>query len=207
MIGAEHLQRSDFKQAVAYFQRARDALARAATMSLQDAFLRGELAEASMELGIALARSGEHAHAVAAYREGIDHYRALFSGPAHAHYSRSLESAYKDLIASLVALGRSDEAAVAITELRNLVEQVPGGLYDVACYLALSVPITTDSVQKEARAVEAVKMLKRAAASGWSNAASTSRDQRLRPLQHRADFQEVLETMFDRGFPADPFAR
>jgi len=49
--------------------------------------------------------------------------------------------------------------------------------------------------------------LRTAVAAGWSNALHTSRNPGLTPLQERSDFQAVLAKLFDRAFPADPFAR
>jgi hypothetical protein len=42
---------------------------------------------------------------------------------------------------------------------------------------------------------------------GWSNAARTARDPDLFPLHKRSDLRVLLTTIFDQGFPADPFAR
>jgi hypothetical protein len=53
----------------------------------------------------------------------------------------------------------------------------------------------------------AVDALKEAIAAGWNDAWKTSRDSDLAPLSDRADFRQVLARLFDRSFPAEPFAR
>jgi hypothetical protein len=79
-------------------------------------------------------------------------------------------------------------------------------LYDVACARALCVPLTRGE-QQQALATEAVQTLREAVAAGWNDAAKTRRDPDLAPLRDRDDFRLLLAKLFDRGFPADPFAR
>ena len=64
-----------------------------------------------------------------------------------------------------------------------------------------------DGEQKQALAAEAVQTLRDAVAAGWQDAQHTSRDPDLAPLRDRDDFRRLLAELFDRGFPADPFAR
>ena len=61
--------------------------------------------------------------------------------------------------------------------------------------------------QRPALEAEAVQLLKQAIAAGWSNAQQTSRDPDLAPLRDRDDFRRLLAELFDKGFPADPFAK
>jgi hypothetical protein len=49
-------------------------------------------------------------------------------------------------------------------------------------------------------------VLRTAVAAGWSNAPHTARDPDLTPLRKRPDYQALLAALFDRDFPADPFA-
>ena len=81
-----------------------------------------------------------------------------------------------------------------------------GELYNVACDLALCVSIARDRDRKQILAAEAVATLRAAVAAGYRDAANTSRDPDLAPLHDRDDFRELLAEMFDRSFPADPFA-
>jgi hypothetical protein len=87
-----------------------------------------------------------------------------------------------------------------------LAQQEPPELYDVAGALALSVPITRVERQP-ALAAEAVQMLKAAIAAGWNDAGKTCRDPDFAALHDRDEFRRVLAELFDRTFPADPFAK
>jgi hypothetical protein len=49
--------------------------------------------------------------------------------------------------------------------------------------------------------------LREAVRAGWNDAQHTSRDPDLAPLRDRDDFRRLVAELFDRGFPADPFAR
>ena len=59
---------------------------------------------------------------------------------------------------------------------------------------------------KDNLAAEAVQALRAAIAAGWKNAGHTSRDPDLIPLRSRDDFRKLVGNMFDRSFPANPFA-
>jgi hypothetical protein len=61
--------------------------------------------------------------------------------------------------------------------------------------------------QRQALAADAVQRLKEAMAAGWNDAGKTNSDPDLAPLRDREDFSRLLADLFDRGFPADPFAR
>jgi tetratricopeptide (TPR) repeat protein len=101
-----------------------------------------------------------------------------------------------------------NQPADAVRTARELAAQSIGSatdLYNVACALAPRGALTRDE-QKQALAAEAVRTLKEAIAAGWSDAAKTSCAPDLAPLRDRDDFRRLLAELFDRGFPADPFA-
>ena len=111
------------------------------------------------------------------------------------------------------ALNQPTEAARVAAEAVRIAKDsagLAGGnpteLYNVACTLALSIPLT-EGEPRQALAAEAVRTLKNAIAAGWSNAQHTSHDPDLDPLRDRDDFRRLLAELFDRTFPADPFAR
>jgi hypothetical protein len=104
------------------------------------------------------------------------------------------------------AQNQPDEAVRLAREALSLPCARATDFYNAACALALSVPVTRE-VQRQAVAAETVKTLERAIADGWNNTGKTSRDPDLAPLRDRDDFRQLLATRFDRGFPADPFAR
>jgi hypothetical protein len=76
----------------------------------------------------------------------------------------------------------------------------------VACTLALAIPLVPTD-QQPTLATEAVQMLREAVAAGWNNAQHTCRDPDFAALRDRDDFRRVVAELFDRGFPADAFAR
>jgi len=65
----------------------------------------------------------------------------------------------------------------------------------------------TERREGQALAAEAVQVLKQAVTAGWSDAKHMNRNPALYPLHDRADFRRLMAEMFDRGFPANPFAR
>ena len=48
--------------------------------------------------------------------------------------------------------------------------------------------------------------LRAAVVAGWSDAAHTARDPDLARRRGRPDYRALLTRLFDRAFPADPFA-
>jgi hypothetical protein len=103
------------------------------------------------------------------------------------------------------ALKQPAEAAQVSREWAELVRGDPADMYNVACSLSACVPLTPGEPGRTL-AAEAVEMLGRAVATGWSNAQHTARDPDLDPLRDRDDFRRLLAELFDRGFPARPFA-
>jgi tetratricopeptide (TPR) repeat protein len=105
---------------------------------------------------------------------------------------------------------RSFKKALAIYErivCAGLVARNPGELYNFACLLSLCVPLAEDTAQRDQYANDAMQALRTAVAAGWSRAVWTSRDPDLLPLHDRDDFRHLVSELFDRYFPADPFAR
>jgi serine/threonine-protein kinase len=105
-----------------------------------------------------------------------------------------------------LALNQPGEAVRTARKCAELADKNPTSLYNAACSLALCVPLVQEN-RRHGLAAEAVQMLKKAIAAGWSDAQHTRRDPDLAPLRDRGDFRWLLAELFDRGFPADPFAR
>jgi hypothetical protein len=101
-------------------------------------------------------------------------------------------------------LNQPAEAIRVTREWAGLSRGNAADLYKVACALALRVPFTRGTPQ-QALAAEAVQILKAAIAAGWNDAGKIRRDPNLAPLRDRNDFCGVLEDLFDRDFPAEPF--
>ena len=174
-----------------------------------------EVLEYRSSLGYSLANLGKVRFAqgsidsaLARYREAISHQRAAFDRqPQVARFRQFLSNHYLNLAKALRVLGRVDEAAEAARERMKLWPGNSSELYDVACEFSLCVPIVREATAKTRYADEAISALQAAAAAGWSNAAHTARDPDLTSLHDRTDYNALLAELFDRGFPADPFAR
>jgi tetratricopeptide (TPR) repeat protein len=136
----------------------------------------------------------------------IEHERvALAAAPHHPAYRSGLDHALLDLMNVLLALDQPTLAIRTQRELLSLPRESPNDIYDVACALALCVPITPGK-PGQAAAADAVRALRQAVAAGWKDAGRTSRDKDLVSLRDRDDFRQLLAELYDRGFPADPFA-
>jgi tetratricopeptide (TPR) repeat protein len=132
-------------------------------------------------------------------------HAALASTPHHPRYRQFLRNHLQNLTIVYRALDQPAEAARAAREWGALMQGNPNELYDVACALALCVPLTQGQ-QKESLAALAVQALREAIVAGWRNARHTSVDPDLNPLRDYDDFRRLLAELFDREFPVDPFA-
>jgi serine/threonine-protein kinase len=169
---------------------------------------RSGLGAALNNLAMALAQRGDFHSAILRFREATGHQRAVFDRqPQVDQFRQFLSNHYLGLSWAFRALGRAEEAAEATGERMKLWPGNPGQLYDVSCEFALCLPIARDSAVRGRCADAAMAALRAAVAAGWSNAAHTARDPDLAPLHEWPDFRALLAELFDRSFPADPFAR
>jgi eukaryotic-like serine/threonine-protein kinase len=169
---------------------------------------RSELGGSLNNIGYSLYLRGDFDRAIALYRKAIGHQRAaLDKQPQVVGFRQFLSNHYNGLAKALRALGRADEAAGATRDRLKLWPGNPNQLYYVACDFALCVPIAWEAAAKKRYADEAMVVLRTAVAAGWTDAALTARDSDLAPLRDRPDYKALLAKLFDRGFPADPFAR
>jgi serine/threonine-protein kinase len=138
--------------------------------------------------------------------EAIEHGRkALAAVPRDSFVQLVFRSLLFNLAKAHWALQQPDQAIKAARELAVQARGSPTDLYNVACALALGVPLTRGQEQ-HALAAEAVLALKEAASAGWNDAAKAVCDSDLAPLRDRDDFCRLLVELFDRGFPANVFA-
>jgi serine/threonine-protein kinase len=152
-------------------------------------------------------RRGQWPEARMRLDRAVEHQRAALAVlPRHPVYRHFLRNHLTNLAAVHRALNQPAEAARAVREWADLVRGDPADLYNVACSLALCVPLARGE-SRQALANEAVDMLKAAVAAGWSDARHTGRDPDLAALRDRPDYQALLAELFDRAFPADPFGR
>jgi len=131
---------------------------------------------------------------------------ALDAMPRHPFYQQVFKLHLLDLARVHQALKQPAEAIRVARELARLARGDPTDLYNVACALTQCVSLAGRD-QQQALAAEAVQTLKEAIAAGWNDAGKASRDADLAPLRARDDFRRLVFELFDRGFPADPFAR
>ena len=131
---------------------------------------------------------------------------ALAAMPRHPAFHRGLVQDLLDSMKVFLALEEPEKAIRVRRELLSLPRENPDDYYDIACALALSVSITP-AEERHTLSAEAVQTLQQAVAAGWSDARRTSRDNDLACLRDREDFGRLLADMFDRSFPADPFAK
>jgi eukaryotic-like serine/threonine-protein kinase len=131
---------------------------------------------------------------------------ALAASPRNSEFQQRLRVHLLNLTKVHQALNQPAQAIELARELLSLAGTHPTDLYNVACAMASSIPITRGE-ERRSLAAEAVQTLQRAVAAGWNDAGKTSRDPDMAPLRDREDFRRLLAELFDHGFPADPLAR
>jgi eukaryotic-like serine/threonine-protein kinase len=149
---------------------------------------------------------GHWGEALELLQRGVAHKRRAVSlAPEQPTYRLSLSRDLADLAIVHRSLAQPTESTRAARESASLADKSPAELYHAACALSSTVPLA-ESEQRQGLAAEAVEMLTRAIAAGWSQGAQASHDPDLDPIRNREDFRRLLAELFDRGFPAEPFA-
>ena len=126
--------------------------------------------------------------------------------PRHPFYQHDLQLTLFDQVKVLQAMNQPAEAVHMTREAAALARGNATDMYNIACLLSLSIPLTR-SHEQPALAAEAMQTLRAAVALGWRDARHTARDPDLIPLRALDEYRRVLAELFDRGFPANPFAR
>jgi tetratricopeptide (TPR) repeat protein len=192
-----------------------------ATESLQSALkIRGQLARDNTsihayqsDLAVTLHNIAEIEMSLGRWEEARQHLEqaierhrtALAAMPRQPFYLKVFTLHLLNLVKVHQALKQPAEAIRAGRELAKLARGNPIDLYNAARALAQTVPLTRDDRQN-GLATEAMQALEQAVVTGWNDAGTTSRDPDLAPLHRRDDFRRLVAKLFDRGFPADPFA-
>jgi eukaryotic-like serine/threonine-protein kinase len=143
-----------------------------------------------------------------------DHLKEAIAAQKVAHLAKPqdpeirmyLRAHFSLLSGICFALRSHAEASAAAREMEALGREDPQTLYDTACCLARCIPLAFGSADAPHYADEAMETLTRAVAAGWQGATRTAIDTDLIPLHDRADFRRLVANLFDRVFPADPFA-
>ena len=132
---------------------------------------------------------GRHREAEQEFLRALEDQRSLCKqAPRSIRYRQTLSIHLANFSRALRSVSRPDEAVRLIRERRGLWERNFGGLYDVACDLALCLPLIPDPARKQALASEAVEVLRSAIAAGWTNAAHQPRSRLRGGFRDRADF-------------------
>ena len=158
-------------------------------------------------LGESLAARARHGEALVPTRRAIGLLRPLFDRqPSQIALNQYLPDAYRNMVRSLHALNRDDEAIEATRELVKLWPRNADILYDAACAFALCIPSRVDSLQKQSLGNEAMDALRAAVAAGWSNGSRMTHDADFASLRTRDDFRRLVDETMDRAMPVDAFA-
>jgi serine/threonine-protein kinase len=211
-LGILHLLAGHPDQALRPLEQSRDLRARVVRLVPDDLNSRSELGASLGNLGEALNRLGRYSEASAVFRQAIEQQRLAFEkAPQVAQYRRFLSNCDVGLGQAQRALGRPSEAAATALERKQLWPGHPVELYNVACELALCVPLVgkgqadltaAEQAQRRAFGDRAIEALRQAGRAGFKDHSTLKTDRDLDPLRLREDFRVLL---MDLAFPTDPF--
>ncbi|HEY2156805.1 MAG TPA: hypothetical protein VGH33_14335, partial [Isosphaeraceae bacterium] len=104
-------------------------------------------------------------------------------------------AAYRSLGRAEAAVGHRAEAAAAFSRAIEVeaetAEKYPSVRYNLACSLALLIPVSEPD-RREAMAARAIATLRRSFADGYANGPLLATDTDLDPLRDRDDFRSLL---------------
>jgi serine/threonine-protein kinase len=146
--------------------------------------------------------AGREAEARRCYQQALDlQRRVLAAAPELAQSQGFMNSHYTALARFHRHLGQPAEAVAAILKRQELWPTNPVELYNVACDLALCIPLVgrgkpalsaEEEAQRRRYADEAMGVLRRAVARGFKDGAHMRADSDLEPLRMRDDFQKLV---------------
>jgi tetratricopeptide (TPR) repeat protein len=211
MLGAYLIRSGRFEEAIATLQTARSRFASLAKRSPSNVEYQRKIGAAVSDQGQALEDGGRFSQALERYREAVVAQRkALTQDPRSRIGLLYLNTHYFGVGRCLRRLGRAADSVQAARERAELWPREGGELYNAACEVALSIPMSASRSEADEYAQEAVGFLNRAVAAGWIDPAHTDGDPDLIPLHGRADFRAVIAAMWrklDAAMPADPFVK
>ncbi len=177
------------------------------------------MARVHFSMGEVHSQMGQLDKALESYQKAAEIQERLAGGPpqirdAMVYLERADIVRTKLRIADLLSQGgRKTEALDAYRKAQKAARELttrmagnPTGLNDAACSLAECIPLAKDAAERDRYANGAMQTLRKAVMAGWSRAWWTMHDPDLFPLHNRDDFRRLLGELFDRGFPANPFA-
>jgi serine/threonine-protein kinase len=146
--------------------------------------------------GSVLMKQGRAADALPLLRRAVEVQEAV----VHKYreklwYQGTLSNALRALAPAEIATGHLAEARDALERAakidRSLADDYPVSRYNVACDLALMIPISPPD-RREALAKQALDTIQQATAAGYADIANMEKDTDLKALRPRGDFQALM---------------
>ncbi len=134
------------------------------------------------------------------------HEKLARAHPNSISHRSALTTARRGVGRAEAASGEPAAASSAFeraAEIDRSLASYPGCRYNLACSLALLVPVSPPD-RREALACQAVEALRQAQAAGYSNVVSINTDSDLDSLRNRPDFQSLLAKL---ASTVDPFTQ
>jgi serine/threonine-protein kinase len=203
-------------EAIEWFKKDVESTSELVARKHKDLITLFDFATSHANLGESLASARRHEEAASSFRKAIEIIRAASGGSfSLGHVSDLGNDWLVRLAASLYELNLPAEVETALSEYGKLSPAARAGLYNLACLQARRIKdveegptslLPDKAAERHPCAENAMFWLRQAVRAGWNDAQRTSRDPDLTPLHHRADFRQLVAELFDRAFPADPFA-
>jgi hypothetical protein len=169
--------------------------------------LRNLLSQCLTQSGNLLLAAGRTTEAMSQLRRSLEIQDAVARAqPDVVSHQGALTNSLRGVGRAEVAAGRTAQALAAFERAGgievSLAEKYPSSRYNLACSLALMIPIVPPDRRDdlERRAMDALRL---ARASGYANLVNVQTDHDLDALRDRLDFRDFL---LDMRFPVNPFA-
>ncbi len=184
------------------------ALLRDATSAAESLSAPNLLAQCLTQRANLLVETGQSSEALPLARRALAIQEGLARDqPRSVSQISTLANVLRGVGRAEAAAGRPDEAGRAFERAveieRSLAETYPSTRYNLACSLALLIPVSPPD-RRAAIAMKAMEALQQCVAAGYANVTNVRGDPDLSALRNRTDFQNFL---LDLVFPVDPFAR
>jgi serine/threonine-protein kinase len=173
--------------------------------------LRNALAATFVNLALLGHQRGDFRAAKAYLEEAQPHHQAaLKANPRHPTYRQFYRNNLITLVSAHAGLLDQASAVQAAERLRDLGWDPPGNAYDAACALARCVPIVEkaeklDSAKRQAAidfyCDQAMTMLRAAVAKGYKDIEHLKKDDDLKALRERADYQKLVKELEEKKQP------
>ncbi|MBI3461939.1 MAG: tetratricopeptide repeat protein [Planctomycetes bacterium] len=153
-------------------------------------------------IGSILAQMGRHEEALPAYEQAIGHQRAaLARAPETSEYRGLLSKHYSALAREQRELRRPVDATRTALERKKFWPDNANELYDVACELALCVPLieqrksdlsADEQTERQKYIDQAIEVLREAIANGFQDFEHMQKDSDLDAIREHARYKELI---------------